>query len=163
MPIVIIFILVFGSILVAWFMPRLREIAIGILILFESLLGYLFFSNGSETERQAQFIGAEEITLTHLNFNQEPRAYYLSGNMLNASNMYRLQNVNIRVTMHDCATPQTELSDCLIIADDTGFVRVDIPAGQVRSFKALLQFSDLPEIEGTLRWHQEIVSTRAIR
>lgn len=161
MPFVILLIFVFGSALVAWFMPQLRVAAIGVLVLFGGLLGYLFFSTTSEPARQAELIPLNEVSLSKLNFSLEPSPTRLTGNILNGSDRYRLRNVEIRVTLHDCPDEDAALSDCLIIADDTGSVTVNIPSGQLRGFSMLLQFTDLPEVEGVVRWHYDVISTRA--
>lgn len=161
MPIVILLILVLGSALVAWYMPQLRAIALVVLVLFGGLLSYLFFSNGSQPDRQAHLIPISDIVLSQLDYSQDPSLNRISGNMLNNSQDYRLRSVTIRLTLHDCPYEESDFDECVIIADDTAQTFVDIPPGQLRSFGVLMSFPNLPILEGVLRWRYELIASRA--
>ncbi len=161
MPVVIIFLLIAGAIAIAWLYPHLRALALGVLMLFLVIFAGAWLMSGNETAREAERIGLDEVTLSDLVFSDDPRVARLSGRVANGSPLFRLREMEIRVTLHDCPAPEAELESCAIIADALTTARVDVPPGQVRRFEGVLRFSARPEPDGLLRWHHTLEATRA--
>ena len=161
MPIAIIFLFVAGSLAVAILYPHLRVIAFAILLVFGAIFGVYILTNESEVDRAASRIPVEDLTLTDLELTYEPRFSAISGRVLNKSDQYRLRSFDIQVTLYDCDTAEQALESCAIIAEDSGPARMDVPPGQTRNFRGVLDLRTETVAKNVSRWDYQILNITA--
>ena len=165
MPIVVIFLVVAGALVIAILYPHLRAIALGVVAFFAILFGIYFATLGPLGSGGGAAIAPDELTLSALSLDQDARSATLSGTVRNGSERYRLRSFELQVTIYDCPpdTPAEAAGpeSCAIIGEDEGIARADVPPGQLRRFDAVLSFPAMPAPQGTPIWRERILSTRA--
>lgn len=143
-------------------MPQFR-LAGGIVAV--ALLGGLFyylFANEQEPQAELRRVTPDEITLSALELEIGVRTSTLKGRVINQSDAYDLTGIMLDVTLYDCPSMESDLSDCFTIGQDEDEARVSVPPGQLRDFTSNLLFVGLPEIIGEFRWTHEITAVRAL-
>ena len=144
---------------------RRPEMRIAGTIIATVLLGgisYYTLTAPSAPEEELNRISVSEIKLEAVDLVQGPRVATLSGRVVNNSESYALTGILFDVKIYDCAAEETPLAACFIIGEDEAEARFNAPAGQLRAFEATLIFSNLPAVEGVLRWGYEVKSLRAL-
>jgi hypothetical protein len=145
---------------------RLPEMRIAGTIIASVLLGGLLYyalTAPAAPEEELNRISVDEIMLEGVDLALDPRVSKLSGRVVNNSDSYTLTGILFDVKLYDCATPDTPLTACFTIGEDTKEARLSAPPGQLRAFDAALIFANLPSIEGVLRWDYSVESLRAIQ
>lgn len=156
MPIAALFIILVGGTTVAILYPQLRFAAIAVLVVFSGAVGGYFFVGGSLTLQQQADISAEEVLLTDVTLTEERGYTILGGRVENASERHELRDFDVELRLLDCPEPEGDLTDCAILADESGLTRVAVPAGQTRAFRTIFRLPPLPAVQGTLRWDWQI-------
>lgn len=124
-------------------------------------LAIYFWVSAPEATRAELRIASDEISLDSLDLETSQRGAVLTGRVTNGSTDFRLREMTLRLTVHDCPAVDTAPADCPVIGDATAIARPDVPPGQIRAFSAHFIFANLPEPAGVLAWDWEITETRA--
>lgn len=98
-------------------------------------------------------IGVEDITLSGLTYDVDPRLTTLSGRITNNHPELTLTRLSLRARTLDCTS-----DGCTVIGDTEMQLSLDVPAGQARAFSTPLRIPALPELNGTLERELEMVS-----
>lgn len=161
MHIVAFFVALVAALSVAILYPRLR-IPAGLLVaFFLGLMIYVFVQIPGETDQRDARITAEQLELDDVSLVQEARFSRLTGRVRNLSDTYTLRDFDVRVTLLDCPAPDAGAEACVVIAEDNGIARVNLPPGQVRRFEVVLRFTDVPEPTGYAEWDYQVTGIRA--
>jgi hypothetical protein len=161
MPIAILVLVLvaYGYVMVAY--PEYRTIGLAVGGAAAAALGaYLWFTD-PETARAGARIEPAELTLDRLEIEPTPRGARLSGRVLNSSPEWRLREMTIELTLHDCPDDEIPLEDCAVIGESRALARPDAPPGQTRAFIARFTFANVPEAAGVLRYEWMVMDTRA--
>jgi len=124
-------------------------------------LAIYFFATAPEATRAELRIPPEEITLDALDLETSERGAVLTGRVTNGSEAFRLREMTLRLTLHDCPDADAALESCPVIGEATAIARPDVPPGQVRAFSAHFIFANVPAPTGVLGWDWQIPETRA--
>lgn len=161
MPIAIFFAALAGSLIVAISDRQLRPVALIFAAVMAALLSYVTWDQLFRGTPVAPHMTIEELVLSDLQVEQDPRLQRVSGRVENLSEGFRLREFTILATLNDCPAADIDLPECAVIAQDDGIARVDVPPGQARSFHAVFSFRDVPEPMGTTVWDYEVLQLRA--
>lgn len=163
MPIaVLILVLVaYGYVMVAY--PEYRTIGLALGGAAAVALGAYFWLTEPETVRAGARIEPAELTLDSLALEPTPRGARLSGRVQNASPDYRLREMTIELTLHDCPDETTPLEECEVVGESRALARPDAPPRQTRAFSARFTFANIPDPTGVLRYEWTVTETRAGR
>jgi len=161
MPFVVFFLILAGAAAIFVLYPHLRTLAGGVFVLFGLVLGYLVFDQWFGRDAAASAMGPEQLVLSDLSLEDGTRFQTLSGRVENTSETARLRSFDLRVRVLDCPSEDSADTECAIIAEDDGVARVDVPAGQVRDFKATIGFASRAAPKGAVRWLHDITDVRA--
>ncbi len=157
MPIAALFLIIVGSITVAFLYPQLRAVAVIVLVVFGGAVSTYFILGGGLVEQQANKITAEDVNLMNVTLTEEGGYTVLSGRVQNLSTAYNLRDFDVEVRLFDCPEAESELTECLVISDEKGIARVAIPPEQTRRFRTVFRFPALPALEGVLRWEWQVL------
>jgi hypothetical protein len=161
MPIaVLVLVLVaYGYVMVAY--PEYRTVGLALGGAAAVALGAYFWLTEPETARAGARIGPAELTLDALALEPTPRGARLTGRVTNGSAEYRLREMTIELTLHDCPGEATPLDDCAVIGESRALARPDAPPGQTRAFSAPFTFANIPAPAGVRRYEWAVTETRA--
>lgn len=109
-----------------------------------------------------------EITLVEefgtLNSNRhhgsdiEPRYFKITGSVKNNSSEGKLFiNLNVRIFMCD----EINNDNCIVVGDQTDAHRISVPSDQMRSFRSVVAFYDLPKLN-KWRWDYRLTKVEAV-
>ena len=144
---------------------RLPEMRIAGTIIASVLLGglaYYTYTAPSAPEEELNRISMQEITIEAADLALDTRVSTLGGRVINNSATYTLTGIRFDVKLYDCATEDTPFAECFIIGEDEKEAHLSAPPGQLRAFEAALIFTNLPDVEGVLRWDYNVTALRAI-
>ena len=162
MPIAIFFVALAGALIVAVADRQLRPVAILFAIVMSALLAYVVWDQWLRGGRLPPRMTLEQLQLDDLQVASDARFVRVSGRAANTSERFRLREFRMRTTVHDCPDADSALPDCVVIAQDDGIARVDVPPGQARRFEAVFSFRNMPEATGVTVWDHQILEVRAI-
>lgn len=134
-----------GFRLVALIMCAIALLGIGAVMAF-SWLGQL----ASHSRIAPSELAFENVTL-------EPSYgdYSLKGRVVNHSDHYALESVEVLVTMNDCPS-MVYSRDCVAIGQDNTYIFANVPPGQARDFSDPVIFSEPLDPKGRLVWNYSI-------
>ncbi len=144
---------------------RLPEMRIAGTIIAAAIIGGLLYytiTAPSVPEEELNRIALDEISIEDVTLELDPRVTKLNGRVLNNSPTYALTGISFDVKLYDCPTIDTPLTECFTIGEDTKEARLTAPPGQLRAFEASLIFTNLPTLDGVLRWDYEVSALRAL-
>ncbi|MBB5515862.1 hypothetical protein FHS89_001882 [Rubricella aquisinus] len=105
-------------------------------------------------------LSADQIVLSDIVFEQDPRLTTVTGRVSNLSEEAILARFTLDTRLLDC--PEATVSAaCVVIGEDRTAVYPDVPPGQVRGFTATLRFVNLPPIAGVLVWDAQLAEVSA--
>jgi hypothetical protein len=161
MPIAILVLalVAYGYVMVAY--PEYRTIGLAVGGAAAVGLGAYFWLTEPESARAGARIEPAELTLGNLALEPTPRGARLSGRVQNGSTEWRLREMTIELTLHDCPDDETPLAECAVVGDSSTLARPDAPPGQTRAFSAQYTFANIPEPAGVLRYEWTVTETRA--
>jgi hypothetical protein len=135
------------------------SLSLGVLIVGASLYAY----NERQERKETSRIGVSEIAMENVDLRPTFRSGYdLVGTLKNNSPKYRVDGIDVVVTVRDCKTK--DKSSCAEIGQASAYVAVTVPPGESRDVVASLHFgSDRPKAKGTLAWDYEITAVTAKR
>lgn len=162
MHIAIFFAALAGSLIVAVSDRQLRPVALIFSAIMAALLVYVTWDQLFRSTPDAPQMAVDDLLLSDLRIEQDPRLLRVSGRVENGSEEFRLREFTILATLNDCPSADSALAECAVIAQDDGIARVDVPPGQARSFHAVFSFRDVPVPQGETIWDYEIVTLRAV-
>jgi hypothetical protein len=139
--------------------PEFRRAGSIMAILAASGLTILLLQGPGESESQR--IEPEELVLDRIEVEPTLRGATLSGRVENRSAAYRLREMTLDLSLHDCLAVETPVAECPVIGEGTAIARPDVPPGQIRAFSAHFLLANLPEVAGVLRWDWSVTATRA--
>jgi hypothetical protein len=144
---------------VAGFRKSAFSLAIGVLIVGVSV--YLY--NEHEEQQATSRITASEIAMENVELRPTFRSSYdLIGTIRNNSQTYRLDGIDVTVTMRDCRSK--DKSTCTLIGQASGHAVMSLPPQESRDFVVSLYFGgDRPKVKGTFAWDYEITAITAKR
>jgi len=157
-----IFIVLSLYIYVLFRMPEFRIVGSAIALVVIAVLVFYMVTVPPAQEVELTRISLEEVEIEGVDLSMGPINATLTGRAINGSPTYTLTGIELEVRLFDCPSEEAALGDCFTIGEDAGYARLSAPPGQLRSFKATLLFSNLPEIEGVMRWEYSVNALRAL-
>jgi hypothetical protein len=140
-----------------------RKSALGLAVGVVALGTWLYVHNERQEHAAENRIPVSDIALNNVNLRPTFRSGYdLVGTLRNNSPRYRLDGIDVSVTLRDCRTKDN--TNCTVIGQASTYVAITVPSGESRDLVASLHFGDdKPEVKGTLAWDYKIVSATANR
>ncbi len=160
MPIVVLFLIFAGALIIAVLYPHLRLLAVAVVALFSALLAAYFLTSDGDGSARADRIPPDEVMLSELDFTDDQRLGKLSGVVENRSETWRLRGFDLQLSLMTCVdadAPET----CKIFAEENGLSRVDIPPGQVRRFEVPFPITGQSVPGEDLVWKVRVTATKA--
>ncbi len=156
---IVVAILVVFLLLAAGFRKAAAGVAVLVLIVGVSI--YLY--NEQQEQRATTRIAVSEIAVEKLDLTPTFRSGYdLSGTIKNNSAKYRLDGIDVTVTLRDCR--DKDKSTCTVIGQASAYAAMTVPPREARDFILSLHFgNDRPRATGTLAWDYEITAVTAKR
>jgi hypothetical protein len=130
---------------------------IGFVILaFVTLVGGVLTYEYIEHEAERKRIPIGQVEISGLELNASTYGYELIGTIKNKSEEYTLTSVRLKVQMSD-SLPSGQSS---VIGETISWFIEDVPPGQIREYDDTnVYFSNMPNPQGSLSWHYEIIGT----
>lgn len=140
-----------------------RKAAVGCAVGVIAIGVWLYVYNARQEHEAASRIPVSEIALSNVELRPTFRSGYdLVGTLKNNSPQYRLDGLDVSVTLRDCKT--RDKASCTVIGQARTYVAMTVPAGESLDLVAPLHFGDdKPEVKGTLAWDYTILSATANR
>ena len=132
---------------------RVLPVAIAVVI---AIIGYFAWQQNHQLERSKQLIPAAEVELADMKIVTEERGRQITGRVRNHSQAYTLRELQVRISMEDCAD-----SHCEVINQTDISFKPDVPPGQARDFREPLYFTSPIAPRGKLVLKYSVVGTRA--
>jgi hypothetical protein len=152
-------ILIVCVLIVTGFRKSAIGLALGVLIAGTSLYVY----NERQEQKETSRIAVSEIAMENVDLRPTFRSGYdLVGTITNNSPKYRLDGIDVTVTLRDCKSK--DKSTCISMGQASAHVAVTVPSGESRDMVASLHFGDeRPKAKGTLAWDYEVTAVTAKR
>ena len=131
---------------------RVLPVALAVVI---GIIGYLAWHQNHELSLSKQRIPAAEVELADMKITEEDRGKQITGRVRNHSREYTLIELQLRISMEDCAK-----GHCEVINQTDITLKPDVPPGQARDFREPLYFTSPLAPQGKLELHYAVVSTR---
>ncbi len=160
MPVVILLVVLTVATAVAILYPQVRIAAVAVIVVFLGLTGIYFTTSGTSLTEERK-LDVASVVLDDVGLSAAQGFSRLSGRVTNADATAQLRSFKIDLRLFDCPEEQSALEDCAVIAEDDGIARVDVPAGQTRSFESVHRFTDQPPLKGVLRWDFRVLDADA--
>jgi hypothetical protein len=132
---------------------RVLPVALAIVI---GIIGYFAWHQNQELQHAKQRIPAAEVELADMKIIDEERGKQITGRVRNHSQQYTLRELQVRISMEDCADNRCEVINQTDIA-----LKPDVPPGQARDFREPLYFTSPLAPRGKLVLKYSVVGTRA--
>lgn len=129
-------------------LPAALAIVIGI-------IGYFAWYQNHELTLSKQRIPAAEVELADMKIIEETRSRQITGRVRNHSQKYTLTELQVRVSMEDCAN-----SHCEVINQTDITLKINVPPEQARDFREPLYFTSPLAPQGKLELHYAVINTR---
>lgn len=140
-----------------------RKSALG-LALGVSIVGISLYLYNERQEQQATSrIAVSEIALENVDLRPTfGSGYDLVGTIRNNSPKYRLDGIDVALTLRDCRSK--DKSTCTVIGQASAYAAITVPPEESRDLVVSLHFGgDKPKAKGTLAWDYEITAVTAKR
>lgn len=131
---------------------RVLPVAFALVI---GIIGFFAWYQNHELSLSKQRIPAAEVELVDMKIIDERRGRQITGRVRNHSQAYTLRELQVRISMEDCAG-----SHCEVINQTDITLKPNVPPGQARDFREPLYFSSPLAPRGKLELHYAVVSTR---
>jgi len=131
---------------------RVLPVAFALVI---GIIGFFAWYQNHELSLSKQRIPAAEVELVDMKIIDERRGRQITGRVRNHSQAYTLRELQVRISMEDCAD-----SHCEVINQTDITLKPNVPPGQARDFREPLYFSSPLAPRGKLELHYAVVSTR---
>ena len=131
---------------------RVLPVAFALVI---GIIGFFAWYQNHELSLSKQRIPAAEVELADMKIIDERRGRQVTGRVRNHSQAYTLRELQVRISMEDCAD-----SHCEVINQTDISLKPNVPPGQARDFREPLYFSSPLAPRGKLELHYAVVSTR---
>ncbi len=114
------------------------------------LWGYQEYEKNKSKSR----ISASEVTLENISFETRNNNYELTGRIVNNSEKYILNGLQLKITVKDCTN--NDDTHCIIFAEKKEYIYLSIPPRQARDFKKDIYLYLNQSIENKLAWDYSI-------
>jgi len=147
--------------LVVWLAVKrktFRWIVLGVLAAIGvGIFGFIQYQNVQE-ERRKHLIQQADLKFSDVSLwtSKSDREQWLMKGVVENASRYTLSSLDFRLKVYDCAENTSDLDQCKIIGDDSGFVLLTVPPGQVRSFQADFRFSNMGPAKGKVIGRHEL-------
>ncbi|MDO8333672.1 MAG: hypothetical protein Q7T35_03255 [Nitrosomonas sp.] len=133
---------------------KFRKFA-GFLALVCVVGGLLFWQyHEYEKNKSRNRISPSELILKNVSFKLLPSSYEMTGRIINNSEKFTLNGVQLKITIKDCAS--NDNIDCIIFSEKNEYIYVYIPPKQARDFrKDISLYSDQIK-EDRLVWNYSV-------
>jgi hypothetical protein len=131
---------------------RFRRFGFGLLAFFAVIVGviWLYSEQQNREWRERERAAREAIPHDQVVFRNLGMSGYdgntMSGVVHNRGR-FSLSSMRLTVRLRDCRDPEGNIG-CVIVAEDTQTVPVNVPPGQARQFSMTLYFGQTPEVTG---------------
>jgi len=131
---------------------RVLPVAFAIVI---GIIGFFAWYQNHELSLSKQRIPVAEVELADMKIIDERRGRQVTGRVRNHSRAYTLRELQVRISMEDCAN-----GHCEVINQTDISLKPNVPPGQARDFREPLYFNSPLAPRGKLELHYKVVSTR---
>ncbi|MEJ2565779.1 MAG: hypothetical protein P8164_02820 [Gammaproteobacteria bacterium] len=132
---------------------RVLPVALAMVI---GIIGYLAWYQNHELDLSKRRIPVAEVELADMKITHETRGRQVTGRVRNHSQKYTLTELQLRVSMEDCA----KNGHCEVINQTDITLKPEVPPGQARDFREPLYLSSPLAPRGKLVLHYAVMSTR---
>jgi len=133
---------------------RFRKFA-GVFVLVCAAGGLLFWQYQEyEKNKSRNRISSSELVLKNVSFKLLPNSYEITGRIINNSEKFTLNGVQLKITIKDCAN--NDNIDCIIFSEKNEYIYVYIPPKQARDFKKDISLYSDQNRENRLVWDYSI-------
>lgn len=109
-----------------------------------------------EQRRAVSRILADEVIIYDERLDQRTRrSFSFQGRLQNKSEEYSIIGFDVLIKIKDC-----ESKECIVVAQETDFIRLNIPPNQARDFNQNIYIYSDFEIKHEFDWEYEIQSVR---
>ena len=132
----------------------------GIFVLICVVGGLLFWQYQEyEKNKLRNRIALSELVFKNISFKPYNGNYEMTGRLINDSDKYTLNGVQLKITARDCA--YDDHADCIIISDANEYIYINIPAKQARDFRKDIYLYSDQDIGDKLVWDYSIEYTES--
>jgi len=131
---------------------RVLPVALAVVI---GIIAYFAWHQNHELSLSKQRIPVAEVELADMKIIDERRGNQITGRVRNHSQEYTLNELQVRVSMEDCAD-----NHCEVINQTDITLKPKVPPGQARDFREPLYFSSPLAPRGKLELHYAVLNTR---
>lgn len=132
----------------------------GIFVLICVVGGLLFWQYQEyEKNKSRNRIALSELVFENIAFKPSNGNYEMAGRLINNSEKYTLNGVQLKITAKDCA--YNDNTECVIISDADEYIYINIPAKQARDFKKDIYLYSDQNIGDRLVWDYAIEYTES--
>ena len=161
-------VLVLAALLLLVMSAAFRRLAALLVLLGIIAVAVLWTSSRQQTdEEQARLVAQrrkilpKDIALNHLRVRWGGGMAEVSGRLANRAARDSVESVDISVTLYDCATLRTPLSQCTVVANDRPSILETVPPAQSRDFEVPAFIPNALRIHGRPRWTYRVVGITA--
>ena len=134
---------------------RFRKFA-GVFILICVVGGLLFWQYQEyEKNKPRNRISPSELVLKNVSFKPSNSNYEMTGRIINNSQEFTLNGVQLKITVKDCANNNNN-NDCIIFTEKNEYLYVNIPPKQARDFRKDISLYSNQIIEERLVWNYSV-------
>lgn len=140
---------------------RKPALALGLGVLIAGVSIYVY--NERQERQETTRITASEIGLENVELRPTFRSSYdFVGTLKNKSEQYRIDGIDITVTLRDCSSK--DKTSCTVIGQASGYTGIAVPPQASRDLVVSLHFGgDQPRAKGHFAWDYAITAITAKR
>ncbi len=133
---------------------KFRKFA-GVFVLVCAVGGLLFWQYQEfEKNKSRNRISPSELVLKNISFKLSHSSYEMTGRIINNSEKFTLNGVQLKITIKDCAN--NDPIDCIIFSEKNEYIYVHIPPKQARDFRKDISLYSDQNKEDRLVWDYSI-------
>ena len=135
---------------------RFRKFALSLamLLVFCGLMIWVY--QEYETHQVRNRIPPSELRLENVSFAPLNNDYEMTGRMINGSEKYPLNGLQIKISVKECNNDHDDLN-CIIFYETEEYIYIMVPPRQARDFKKVITLYSNQAIKGRLVWDYSIV------
>lgn len=135
---------------------RFRKFALSVamLLIFCGLMVWVY--QEYETHQVRNRILPTELRLENVSFMPLNNDYEITGRIINGSEKYPLNGVQLKINVKECAKEDDDLN-CIIFYETSEYIYIMVPPRQARDFKKVITLYSNQAIKGRLIWNYSIV------
>ena len=128
---------------------------VGVFVLVCAVGGLLFWQYQEfEKNKSRNRISPSELVLKNVSFKLSHSSYEMAGRIINNSEKFTLNGVQLKITIKDCAN--NDHIDCIIFSEKNEYIYVYIPPKQARDFRKDISLYSDQNKEDRLVWDYSI-------